>query len=88
VVLIPKGFAKPTDGLAAVRVAFFRRYIELYGETSLPGLRNLDDEAVPKWYGELEWNEPILPPDWEEHLEKLFAYRLERLSKLLDSGDS
>jgi hypothetical protein len=81
-VLIPKGFAKPTDGLPAVRVAFFKRHIDLYGEESLRGLRSLDPDAIPGWYGDLEWNEPILPPGWEENVEKLTAFRFERLTKL------
>jgi len=88
VVLIPKGFAKPTDGLSAVRVAFFKRYIDLYSEASLPGLRELDNDALPKWYDEIEWNDPILPPDWEENLEKLFDYRVDRLKKLFARGEA
>ena len=85
VVLIPKGFAKPTDGLAAVRVAFFKRYIDLYLEGNLPGLRDLDEEAVPEWYDELEWNEPILPPDWEENVKNLIEFRHEKLAKLFSA---
>jgi len=85
VVLIPKGFAKPTDGLPAVRVAFFKRHIELYGEECLPGLRTLDPEAIPGWYGDLKWNEPILPPEWEENVEKLMEFRHDRLKKLFNS---
>ena len=84
VVLIPKGFAKPTDGLPAVRVAYFKRHIDLYGEESLPGLRTLDPEAIPGWYGDLEWNEPILPPGWEENVEKLMEFRHDRLKKLFN----
>lgn len=85
VVLIPKGFAKPTDGLPAVRVAFFKRHIELYGEDCLPGLRGLDPEAIPGWYDDLDWNEPVLPPGWEENVEKLMAFRRARLAKLFSA---
>lgn len=87
VVLIPKGFAKPTDGLPAVRVAFFKRHVELYGEACLPGLKGLDPEAVPGWYGELAWNEPILPPGWEGNVKKLMAYRYARLKRLFSLGE-
>lgn len=88
VVLIPKGFAKPTDGLPAVRVAFFKRHIELYGEYIVPGLRTLDPEAIPGWYGDLEWNEPILPPNWEENLDKLIAFRYCRMLQIFGKIDS
>ncbi|MBL7646585.1 MAG: hypothetical protein JNK74_10390 [Candidatus Hydrogenedentes bacterium] len=87
VVLIPKGFAKPTDGLPAVRVAFFKRHIELYGEDCLPGLRGLDPEAIPGWYDDLEWNEPSLPPRWEENVDKLVAFRYAWLAKLLSDHE-
>lgn len=85
VVLIPKGFAKPTDGLPAIRVAYFKRHIDLYGEECLPGLRGLDPEAIPGWYGDLQWNDPILPPNWEENVQKLLAFRRERLAKLFSA---
>ncbi len=85
VVLVPKGFAKPTDGLTAIRIAFFKRYIELYGEKSLPGYTGLKQELVPEWYESLEWNEPILPENWEEHVDLLLKYRQKRLTKLFVS---
>jgi len=88
VVLVPKGFAKPTDGLPAVRIAFFKRYIELYGEVILPGLRGMKEKMIPDWYDDLEWNEPILPPDWRTRAEALMEYRNRRLKSLFASAQA
>jgi hypothetical protein len=79
IVLVPKGMAKPTDGLDAVLIAFYKRYIDLYGGGNLPGLRSLKRKMIPKWYGDLEWNEPILPPNWETNILDLLEYRNKRL---------
>lgn len=81
VVLVPAGLVKPTDGLESVQIAFFKRHIDLYGTIGLPGIRELNESLVPEWYGELDrlWNQPILPPRWEEYVEKLLAYRDRRL---------
>lgn len=85
VALIPKGLAKPTDSLPGVRIAFFIRHIELYGISTLPGCNSLRKEAVPNWYQDLEWNEPVLPANWESRIEKLMKYRFSRLTKILAS---
>lgn len=83
VVLIPKGLAKPTDGLPAVMLVFFKRHIELYGEGILPRTSGLREDFVPNWYGTLEWNDPVLPRSWKSRLEGLLQYRRRRLSELL-----
>lgn len=83
VVLLPKGTAKPTDSLEAVLLAFFKRHVELYGEDTLPGLRGLLDTEVPDWYGDLQWSDPILPPNWERNVDSLLKYRYKRLRSFL-----
>ncbi len=82
VVLLPKGLAKPTDQLKALRLVFFKRAIELYGEDHLPGASGLRDDAIPSWYSDLEWNEPLLPEDWEVKVDRLNEYRKKRLKKI------
>lgn len=82
VVLVPKGLAKPTDHLQSVKKAFFKRYVALYSENMLPGLSDLNETAIPSWYGQLEWSEPILPDGWKQNIEKLRDYRFRRLSGL------
>lgn len=88
VTLIPRGLAKPTDGLKAVRLAFFKRHIELYGESTLPGLKGFKEEALPTWYEDLReyWMDPILPEAWEEKVENLLRYRTSVLKRIFESG--
>ena len=88
VVLVPKGMAKPTDNLDAVLIAFFKRYSDLYGEGRLPGLRGLKESTVPEWYGDLKWNEPILPRGWEDSVSELLKYRHARLRQVFASAAS
>lgn len=85
VVLISKGMAKPTDGLDAILTAFFKRHIELYGKETLPGLRDLKESEIPEWYDELQWNEPILPSNWQDNVLGLLKYRYRRLKKIFSS---
>lgn len=82
VVLLPQGLAKPTDQLEEVRIAFFKRHVDLYGEACLPGLGELKSEAIPDWYGKLKWQEPSEPPRWEEKVKDLLAYRHKRLTQI------
>lgn len=83
VVLLPKGTVRPTDNSKPIKAAFFRRYIDLYGETPLNGRRGFNESLVPEWYNELEWNEPVLPIEWEAKIEKLLKYRTKRITHLL-----
>lgn len=83
VVLLPKGTVRPTDNSRAIKAAFYRRYIELYGEDSLMGRSGFRKALVPGWYGELKWNQPYLPPDWQENIDRLLRYRTERITHLM-----
>lgn len=83
IVLLPKGTVRPTDNSRVIKAAFYGRYIELYGEESLNGRRGFRNSALPNWYEELVWNEPRLPVNWEENIDKLLAYRTDRITHLL-----
>ena len=85
VVLIPKGLAKPTDQLDSVKRVFIKRHIALYGEDGLPGLTGFRDKMVPAWYKDLNWNDPVLIPDFDKRLELLFEYRLKRLFQIFSN---
>ncbi len=80
VVLIPKGFAKPTDHMRNIKLCFYKRHIELYGE-NMPGLKSFNDEYLPEWYSDIEWMDPELPQDWKEKVEKLLSYREKHLKQ-------
>jgi hypothetical protein len=82
-VLIPKGLAKPTDALPSVRLAFFQRHIDLYGEVGLPGIKGLNETHVPEWYRKLKWADPIVPPNWERKVKELLEHRFQRLKAAL-----
>ena len=83
VALLPKGMVRPTDNSPTIKAAFYRRYIELYGETSLHGRSGFKKSCVPDWYGELHWNEPVLPLGWESNVNKLLEYRTKRITDIL-----
>jgi len=84
VVLLPKGAVRPTDNSMAVKAAFYKRYIDLYGETPLNGRSGFDESLVPRWYGDLNWNEPELPDEWESKIDKLLKYRTHRITHILN----
>jgi len=84
VVLLPKGTVRPTDNSEIIKAVFYKRYIELYGESPLNGRSDFIDALVPSWYCELKWNLPVLPSNWEVNLDKLLTYRTDRLTKLLN----
>ena len=83
VVLLPRGTVKPTDKSEAIKAAFYKRYVCLYGESPLNGRSGFNDSLVPDWYDELEWNEIPLPPDWELNIEKLLEYRTKRITDIM-----
>ena len=85
VVLLPKGTVRPTDNSKAIKAAFYKRYIDLYGEGSLNGRSGFKVEEVPVWYDSLIWNEPHLPDGWEVNIKELMLYRTKRISHLLQS---
>ena len=84
VVLLPKGTVRPTDNSTKIKGIFFKRYIDLYGETPLNGRSGFRDCEVPDWYEELKWNKPCLPDNWEKAVEDLLEYRFKRVRDLLN----
>lgn len=74
IVLIPKGFAKPTDSMKSIKACFYQRHMELYGNNVI-GLGELKAECVPSWSNEIDWLEPVLPIDWKVKIDYLLAYR-------------
>ena len=80
IVLIPKGFAKPTDHMKSVKICFYKRHFDLYGNNVI-GLSDLDESLVPSWYTEIKWHEPILPDDWRRKIDNLLEYRGKYLQK-------
>ena len=84
VVLLPKGTVRPTDNSKTIKGIFFKRYIELYGDTPLNGRSGFTDAEVPDWYEELKWNKPVLPDNWERAVDDLLEYRTKRLRALLN----
>jgi len=84
VTLLPKGTVRPTDNSKAIKAAFYKRYISLYGESPLNGRNGFNDDLVPNWYNDLSWNEVPLPHDWEANTEKLLKYRTKRITELMN----
>lgn len=80
VVLIPKGFAKPTDSMENVKICFYKRHLELYGN-NLNGATDFKENRVPEWYNKDLWLEPVLPNDWKEKIDNLLKYRSKHLLK-------
>jgi len=74
VVLIPKGFAKPTDHMESIKVCFYKRHIELYGNNII-GASELNETSLPGWYDDIDWLSPILPENWQQKTSNLLAYR-------------
>jgi hypothetical protein len=74
VVLVPKGLAKPTDNMQSIKICFYKRHLELYGN-NIVGLDQFDETKVPAWYSEIKWLDPALPIDWKTRINKLLQYR-------------
>ena len=87
IVLLPKGTVRPTDNSASIKSIFYKRHIELFGESTLKCQSGFKEDKVPSWYGSLHWNSPILPPGWRENLQKLFGYRKNRLTNIMAKFD-
>ena len=84
VILLPKGMAKPTDGTEGIRLAVLRRFFDLYGDNHSGGFTGFNLPERLSWYGELKWNDPIEPEDWEARIEKLDNFRKEQIRRLLE----
>ena len=83
VVLLPKGTVRPTDNSEVIKAVFYQRYIDLYGENPIGGRNNFKIK-VPDWYPELNWNEPVLPDNWEVKIDELLKYRTKRITELMN----
>ena len=84
VVLLPKGTVRPTDNSDTIKAVFFKRYIDLYGETPLNGRSEFNHAKIPDWYKELHWNKPALPNSWETVVDSLLKYRSKRVRAILN----
>jgi len=80
VVLIPKGFAKPTDKMKSIKICFYKRHLDLYGN-NLVGLESFNEAKLPAWYPSIEWLEPELPNDWQLKIDNLLKYRVRYLEQ-------
>lgn len=80
IVLIPKGFAKPTDHMESVKICFYKRHLDLYGNNII-GLSNFDESLLPSWYSEINWLQPLLPDDWKVRVDNLLEYRKKYLNQ-------
>jgi hypothetical protein len=83
VVLLPKGTVRPTDNSAAIKASFYKRYIDLYGESPLGGRSGFIEDLVPEWYDKLCWNDPPLPNNWELNIERALKYRTSRITDIM-----
>ncbi len=84
VVLIPKGYAKPTDHMESIKICFYKRHLELYGNNII-GLNNFNEIKVPSWYSDIDWLEPNLPLHWKIKINNLLKYREKYLKKKYES---
>ena len=85
VVLIPKGLTKPTDKMESIKICFYKRHIDLYGENFI-GMKGFDHRFVPEWYSEINWLEPKLPVNWKQNLDLLIDYRNKHLNDKYQSS--
>lgn len=83
VILLPKGTVRPTDNSKLIKSVFYKRYIDLYGESPLNGRSGFNVSLVPAWYNDLIWNEPPLPVSWESNIDNLLNYRTRRITELM-----
>jgi hypothetical protein len=86
-VLLPKGAARPTDGMSVIRAAFLARYRDLYGAARMGGFKGFRLPETISWYRELPWNEPWEPENWKARAEAFDKFRRNRLDTLIN-GDS
>jgi len=82
-VLLPKGTVRPTDNSTLLKSIFYKRYIELYGESTLGGRQGFKMELTPSWYSDLKWNDPVLPDNWKYKVDRLLEYRKNRITEIM-----
>lgn len=87
VVLLPKGTVRPTDNSTVIKLIFYKRHIDLYGEGTLNGRSGFRYDSVPDWYSELEWNIPLKPDNWKQNIDDLLDYRNKRILDILKNAD-
>jgi len=87
IILLPKGTVRPTDNSEALKAIFYKRYIDLYGESPLQGRSGFEHQLVPSWYKKLRWNEPILPADWKVKTDKLLSYRTRKIERAIERDE-
>ena len=80
IVLIPKGLTKPTDKMEKIKICFYKRHIDLYGENFI-GMKDFNKELIPEWYSEIKWFDPELPENWNQRIDNLLNYRKNHLKK-------
>lgn len=78
IVLIPKGMTKPTDKIDSVKLCYYKRHIDLYGENFFH-MSDFKKELVPEWYKDIKWINPILPKNWKQKIDLLIDYREQHL---------
>ena len=84
VALLPKGTVRPTDNSTTIKGVFFKRCIDLYGESPLSGRSRFKESLVPDWFDDLCWNDPLLPDEWESKTDRLMEYRRKRLAAIME----
>jgi len=87
VVLLPKGTVRPTDNSTVIKLIFYKRHIDLYGESTINGRSGFKHDLVPNWYSELKWNDPLKPDNWKQNINALLDYRTKRIFGILKSSD-
>jgi hypothetical protein len=87
VVLLPKGTVRPTDNSTVIKLIFYKRHIDLFGESTLNGRSGFMCDNIPDWYSELKWNDPLKPDNWEQNINTLLDYRKKRIVDILKSAD-
>jgi uncharacterized protein YeeX (DUF496 family) len=87
VVLIPKGFAKPTDHMQSIKICFYKRHLDLYGNNII-GIDDFNESLVPSWYSDIKWLEPLLLDNWKEKIDNLLEYRKNFLQNKYSNNSS
>jgi len=86
VVLLPKGTVRPTDNSTIIKAIFYKRHIDLYGDSTLNGRSEFKHDSIPDWYSELKWNEPFKPDNWKQNIDALLDYRTKRIFGILKNA--
>jgi len=88
VTLLPKGTVRPTDNSVVIKSVFFKRHIDLYGESTLRSRHAFREDLLPVWYDAINWNAPLLPTDWKENTKNLLEYRSNKIAGIMTKRDT